>query len=56
MTYVKGLLEYRNGAHKIANQIWKPLLKVKTESLRLHNIKQEILKYYFEETPYLKVN
>lgn len=55
-TYLNGLLEYRNGAHKKANEIWKPLLTVKSDSLRIHNIKQEILRYYFDGAPYLKVN
>jgi len=55
-TYLLGLLHYRNGAPQKAKQVWKPLLTVRTESLRFHNIKQEILRYYFEGTPYLKAN
>jgi hypothetical protein len=51
-----GLLHYRNGAPQKAKQVWKPLLTVRTENLRFHNIKQEILRYYFEGTPYLKAN
>jgi tetratricopeptide (TPR) repeat protein len=54
--FLNGLIEYRNGARKKANEIWKPLLTVKSDSLRVHNIKQEVLKYYFDGAPYLKVN
>lgn len=57
-TYLLGLVQYRNGAGKTANTIWKPLLAQKSESIRIHNIKQEILSYYFDAEPYLnlKVN
>jgi tetratricopeptide (TPR) repeat protein len=55
-SYLKGLLEFRNGALEKANKIWKPLLTVKSVTLKDHHIKQELLKYYFESEPYLKVN
>ena len=55
-SYLRGLVCYRNGDHQRANEIWKPLLTVRTESLRFHHIKQEIMKYYFEKSPYLKAN
>lgn len=51
-TYLTGLVQYRNGSHEKANQIWKPLLIMKSESLRDHHIKQEILRYYFDQAPY----
>ena len=54
--YLKGLLEYRNGANLKASIIWKPLLTMRTESIKDHHIKKELLKYYFEVEPYLKVN
>lgn len=54
--YLSGLIQYRNGAVEKAKKIWKPLLTVRSESLRFHNIKQEILRYYFENEPYLKAN
>ena len=54
--YLSGLIQYRNGATDKAKKIWKPLLTVRSESLRFHNIKQEILRYYFENEPYLKAN
>ena len=54
--YLRGLLEYRNGSSQKANKIWKPLLTARTNSIRCHNIKREILKYYFEGEPYLKAN
>ncbi|MEY4632133.1 MAG: hypothetical protein RIQ81_2253 [Pseudomonadota bacterium] len=53
-TFLLGLVHYRNGARQNANRIWKPLITVRSESLRFHNIKQEILRYYFEGSPYLK--
>ncbi len=51
-TWLVGLLHYRNGAKSQANKVWKPLLTVRSESLRFHNIKQEILRYYFDGAPY----
>lgn len=56
VSYLQGLLHYRNGSPQKAKQVWKPLLSVRTENLRDHNIKQEILRYYFEGTPYLRAN
>ncbi|MCX6123203.1 MAG: hypothetical protein NTV34_00395, partial [Proteobacteria bacterium] len=50
--YLAGLVQYRNGHPKIANELWKPLLKYRTDHMKDHKIKQEILKYYFEGTPY----
>jgi tetratricopeptide (TPR) repeat protein len=50
--YLMGLVQYRNGHAHRANEIWKPLLKFKTEQMRDYRIKQEILRYYFEKTPY----
>ena len=50
--YLVGLVQYRNGQPMKANEIWKPLLKYKTEQMRDYRIKQEILRYYFEKTPY----
>ena len=50
--YLVGLVQYRNGQAMKANEIWKPLLKYKTELMRDYRIKQEILRYYFEKTPY----
>lgn len=54
--YLTGLLHYRNGSRQEANKTWKPLLTITSESLRFHNIKQEILKFYFDGAPYLKAN
>ncbi len=54
--YLRGLVQYRNGAAQEANVIWKPLLTYPAESLRLHNIKQEIMKYYFDRQPYRALN
>ncbi|MFW7381236.1 MAG: tetratricopeptide repeat protein [Oligoflexus sp.] len=56
VSYIRGLVNYRNGAFEKANQIWKPLLTTRTESLRFHNIKQEIMKYYFDKKPYQSSN
>jgi len=54
--YFKGLIEYRNGSRERANALWKPLLTLRSESLRMHHIKQMVLKFYFEGSPYLKAN
>ena len=54
--YLHGLLHYRNGSRELANKVWKPLLATVSESLRFHTIKQDILKFYFEGSPYLKAN
>jgi tetratricopeptide (TPR) repeat protein len=56
VVYLKGLVKYRNGAFENANELWKPLLTTRTESLRFHNIKQEIMKYYFDKKPYQGTN
>ncbi|MBP6218256.1 MAG: hypothetical protein KA436_06695 [Oligoflexales bacterium] len=53
-SYLEGLLSYRNGSVDQAKKIWKSLLSLKTEDLRSHHIKQEILRYYFESESYLK--
>jgi tetratricopeptide (TPR) repeat protein len=55
-SYLKGLLEYRNGAVEKANKIWKPLLTLRSSTVKEHHIKQELLKFYFEDAPYLNVN
>jgi tetratricopeptide (TPR) repeat protein len=54
--YLRGLMLYRNGRFTEANKLWKPLISMRTENLRFHTIKQEILKYYYEREPYLKAN
>jgi len=54
--YLRGLVKYRNGAFQQANEIWKPLLTHRTENLRFHNIKQEIMRYYFDKEPYRGIN
>lgn len=53
LSYLAGLVQYRNGHSKRANEIWKPLLKFRTEHMREYKIKQEILRYYFEGAPYV---
>ncbi|MBC7660466.1 MAG: hypothetical protein H7249_12280 [Chitinophagaceae bacterium] len=54
--YLRGLVCYRNGATEEANTIWKPLLTYPVETLRVHHIKQEIMKYYFDKQPYRALN
>ncbi|MEZ4741227.1 MAG: tetratricopeptide repeat protein [Bdellovibrionota bacterium] len=55
-TYLQGLYFYRNGQQKQANKVWKPLLTTPSLDLKLHNIKQEVLRYYFDQDPYLKTH
>ena len=54
--YLQGLLQYRNGAMERAKAIWKTLLTTRSNNRRLHAIKQEVLKFYFDGAPYLKAN
>lgn len=54
--YLIGLVKYRNGAQIDANTVWKPLLTTTSENLRLHHIKQEIMKYYYDQKPYRALN
>ena len=54
--YLKGLVEYRNGSEDKANEIWKPLLTYRAESLKIFKIKQELLKYYFDKEAYERIN
>jgi tetratricopeptide (TPR) repeat protein len=54
--YLRGLLHYRNGLNKRANDVWKPLLTVPSQSMRFHNMKRELLRFYFDSEPYLKAN
>ena len=54
--FLRGLVQYRNGAVQEANKIWKPLLTVRSDTLRTHNIKQEIMKFYFDKKAYLQAN
>ncbi|MGE0174865.1 MAG: tetratricopeptide repeat protein [Oligoflexales bacterium] len=56
VTYLKGLVLYRNGLFTQANKIWKPLITHRIDGLKFYNIKQEIMRYYYEKEPYLKVN
>lgn len=56
VVYLMGLLNYRNGAERQANLIWKPLITVRAENVRFHNIKQEIMKFYYDRQPYLRAH
>ena len=42
--YLQGLLAYYEGNEAQAFVIWQPILEREAENLRLHNIKQEVLK------------
>jgi len=53
-TYLQGLLYYRDGSVQKAKALWKPLLTVKTMSIRDHWIKKEILDFYFQGKSYIK--
>lgn len=54
--FLRGLLEYRNGDVARAKEIWKPLLTLRSDYLRHHQIKQEVLRFYFDKEPYFKMN
>lgn len=55
-TYLKGLLCYRNNLIRQAKKIWKPLLTHKALDRKTHHIKQEMMRYYFENDISLKAN
>jgi tetratricopeptide (TPR) repeat protein len=50
--YLQGLIHYRNGSTQKAKDIWKPLLKRPSMSIRDYHIKQDILLYYYDHAPY----
>ena len=54
--YFSGLLAYRNGDKQAANAIWKPLVSMRFDTMRMHCIKREVLKFYYEGAPYLRAN
>lgn len=56
ITYLKGLLHYRNGLMEKAKDTWKPLLTARSDGLRIHHIKQEVMRYYFDSPSYQGVN
>ena len=56
VAYLRGLLEYREGRHSKAKEIWKPLLIYKVKNRQEYHMKQEILRFYYDKEEYLKVN
>ncbi len=54
--YILGLISYRNGHIEAAKKIWKPLISLVSNNIKEHNIKQEILKFYFDKAPYFNVS
>ena len=54
--YLSGLLQYRNGFVKKAKDIWKPLISRTVKGSRNHFLKQDLLKFYFEEEEYFKAH
>lgn len=53
LSYLRGLLHYRDGSITKAKTIWKPLLIIKATSIREHWIKKEILEFYFQGKSYI---
>ena len=54
--FLKGLLAYRNGVVTEAKGIWKSLLIHRTETIRFHHIKTEMMKFYYDGAPYLETH
>lgn len=54
--YLMGLLEYRRGSDNMAFELWEVILRKESENLRLHHIKQEVLKFYTPKSHHLKVS
>ena len=54
--YLVGLLEYQRGYSRNACKIWQPILHCKVDNVRLHHIKQEVLKYYSEDQQHFQAS
>ena len=55
-TYLHGLLEHRNGNIEKACTIWQPILQCESSNLRLHNVKQEVMKLYADSRGYREIS
>ena len=55
-TYLHGLLEYRKGNIEKACAIWQPILQCESSNLRLHNVKQEVMKLYMDGRGYREIS
>ncbi|MDE3268672.1 MAG: tetratricopeptide repeat protein [Pseudomonadota bacterium] len=55
-TYLQGLLAYRQGNVEDACTIWQPILQCESSNLRLHNVKQEVLKLYTNGRGYREIS
>ncbi len=58
LTYLRGLLQYRNGKVKEAKSIWKPLINKNSSTVKEFHIKETMMSYYFDkkEYPQIKTN
>ena len=54
--YLIGLLEYHRGYSRNACKIWQPILHCEVDNVRLHHIKQEVLKYYTEDQQHFQAS
>lgn len=54
--YLLGLLEYQRGYSRNACKIWQPILHCEVDNVRLHHIKQEVLKYYTEDQQHFQAS
>ena len=54
--YLIGLLEYQRGYSRNACKIWQPILHREVDNVRLHHIKQEVLKYYTEDQQHFQAS
>ncbi len=52
--YLRGLVQYRNGQEAKAKKIWKPLIQQASMTPRVHYMKQQLMRFYYEASPYLK--
>lgn len=53
--YLHGLLEHRKGNVEKACAIWQPILQCESSNLRLHNVKQEVMKLYMDGHGYREI-
>ena len=55
LTYLRGLLQYRNGKVKEAKSIWKPLVNKNSSTVKEFHIKEAMMSYYFDKKEYPEI-
>lgn len=50
--FLSGLVYYRDGSVAQAKKIWKPLLTIPANDIKLHRLKTELMQYYYDSENY----